>query len=89
MCTWHLDFLPETTTVASESVSVNPGDFQRAGSSCFAVAPDHLLFLPSAFPGGIVEGNFCVILPASQVASGVLFVAPTSAIGDRVWWAQG
>ena len=27
MCTWHLDFLPETTTVASESVSVNPGDF--------------------------------------------------------------
>jgi hypothetical protein len=25
--TWHLDFLPETITVASDSVSVNPGDF--------------------------------------------------------------
>jgi len=30
MCTWHLDFLPETITVASDSVSVNPGDFQVA-----------------------------------------------------------
>jgi hypothetical protein len=26
--TWHLDFLPETTNVASAQVSVNPGDFQ-------------------------------------------------------------
>jgi len=32
MWTWHLDFLPETTTVASELVSVNPGDFRRVGS---------------------------------------------------------
>jgi hypothetical protein len=57
--------------------------------SCVAIAPDDLFNLPDAFPGGMVEGNFCVILPASQVASGVLFVEPTFAIGDRVWWAQG
>jgi hypothetical protein len=26
--TWHLDFLPKTNTFASDSMSVNPGDFQ-------------------------------------------------------------
>jgi len=28
MWTWDSDFLPKTTNVASDSVSVNPGDFQ-------------------------------------------------------------
>jgi hypothetical protein len=57
--------------------------------TCVALAPDDMVKVPDALPGGTAEGNFCVILPSGQVPSAVLFVEPTfSAADEKVWWAQ-
>jgi hypothetical protein len=67
------------------------GDDQRnyRDPDCGAVEPNGLNDQPKVLAGGTVEGNFCLKLPASQLASGTVYVEETLGRDDEThrWWA--
>lgn len=57
-------------------------------SDCGAVAPDDLFDQPAVVAGGTVEGNQCLLMPASVFGTGAVSVGSTLSFDDdAVWWA--
>ncbi|MBK5221568.1 MAG: hypothetical protein JJE52_01560 [Acidimicrobiia bacterium] len=56
---------------------------------CGAVEPSSMSDEPRVVAGGMVEGNFCLRLPAAVLGTGSVFIEPLfSFSGDeKVWWA--
>lgn len=68
---------------------VGPDGVEHTDISCSALVPDDLALLDEAAPGETIEGNFCLVVPADQLAGAAIYLGETFDSSVRNWYPGG